>query len=69
MSEPAGRITYDEAREHSVLERCLLDRSLRLGTAIALVCATLSIALVLFFGFYPRPVWELAEAAAQVFGG
>jgi NADH-quinone oxidoreductase subunit N len=35
----------------------------------ATIAAGLSIALVLFFGFYPRPVWELAEAAAQVFGG
>ena len=32
------------------------------------IAAGLGIALVLFFGFYPRPLWELAETAAKVFG-
>ena len=33
------------------------------------IAAWLGIALVLFFGFYPTPLWELAEAAAKVLIG
>jgi NADH-quinone oxidoreductase subunit N len=32
------------------------------------IAAGLAITLVLFLGFYPRPVWEMAETAAKVFG-
>lgn len=48
MSETAGRITYDEVREPSVLERTLTDRAPSAGRIVALVCLTLSISLALF---------------------
>jgi NADH-quinone oxidoreductase subunit N len=35
----------------------------------ATIAAWLAMALVLFFGFYPTPLWELAEAAAKVLIG
>ncbi|MHC5004789.1 MAG: NADH-quinone oxidoreductase subunit N [Planctomycetota bacterium] len=43
------------------------ETAIRLSPA-ATIAAGLGIALVLLLGFYPRPVWELAETAAKVFG-
>ena len=40
------------------------DRAIRLSP-VATAAAWLAIALVLVLGFYPRPLWELAEQAAR----
>ncbi|MCA9293973.1 MAG: NADH-quinone oxidoreductase subunit N [Phycisphaerales bacterium] len=44
------------------------DSAIRLSPASA-VAACMSIAMVLVAGFYPRPLWELAEQAAKVLAG
>ncbi|MHC4909736.1 MAG: NADH-quinone oxidoreductase subunit N [Planctomycetota bacterium] len=43
------------------------DTAITVAPATA-IAAWLGIALVIFFGFYPRPLWELAEAAAKIIG-
>lgn len=51
MSDPTGKITYEEAHENGFFERLLLDRRLTVANAVFFGCAVVAISLAVFHLF------------------